>query len=244
MTMPEKPLLLSTPLIGPTMDGRKTQTRRVFRGELGRERANALTLLQVRPDLYPNAQWEWDESGIGGLHYGDATGAGVVLMPKRCPYAPGGLLWVREAWCAADRWLGREHDDPTAIRYRADDTCLSFENAPPDAPVPFDTHQWGPAKWRPSIHMPKWAARIWLRVTEVRVERVQAITEADAKAEGVALGGSPHPDVPPADTHRAAFADLWDKLNAGRGYGWAENPWVWVVRFEVASTTGRAGVSL
>jgi len=73
-------------------------------------------------------------------------------------------------------------------------------------------------RWRPSIHMPRHMARIWLRVEDVLVEQVQDIDEAGAVAEGVAC--------------RADFAALWDRINAPRGYAWGANPWVWVVRFK------------
>ena len=84
-------------------------------------------------------------------------------------------------------------------------------------------------KWRPSIHMPRWASRITLRVTNVRVERVQEISEEDALAEGV-YGD----EAAPFDqaTATMCFEALWDSINAKRGYGWDANPWVWVVEFE------------
>ncbi|MFZ5833601.1 MAG: hypothetical protein ACOY3P_26230, partial [Planctomycetota bacterium] len=92
-------------------------------------------------------------------------------------------------------------------------------------------------RWRPSIHMPRWASRITLEITSIRVERVQAISNIDAKEEGFvdsALvfkeGGS---------TARDAFARLWDSINAKRGYGWDKNPWVWVVAFAPLITDHR-----
>lgn len=89
-------------------------------------------------------------------------------------------------------------------------------------------------RWRPSIHMQKWACRIWLEVTGVRVERVQAITEDDARAEGL---DSFHPTWHEGfcESYREQFATLWDSLNAKRGYGWDTNPWVWVIDFKVVN---------
>jgi hypothetical protein len=84
-------------------------------------------------------------------------------------------------------------------------------------------------RWRPSIHMPRWASRLTLAVTSVRVERVQEITEADARAEGIEPQRS---DYSGEDSNSLQFRDLWDSINAARGYGWAVNPWVWVVEFE------------
>ena len=80
--------------------------------------------------------------------------------------------------------------------------------------------------WRPSIHMPRWASRILLEVTEVRVERVQDISEEDARVEGADCVALRCENVP---TYRAGFSALWDSINAKRGLGWDANPWVWAV---------------
>ena len=86
-------------------------------------------------------------------------------------------------------------------------------------------------RWKPSIHMPKWAARIWLEVTGVRVERVQDISEEDAIAEGIPRGA-----VQYCGHAIRLFRDLWDSINAKRGYPWEVNPWVWVVEFKRTET--------
>ncbi|KVO11765.1 hypothetical protein WJ73_19665 [Burkholderia ubonensis] len=93
-------------------------------------------------------------------------------------------------------------------------------------------------KWRPSIHMPRWASRITLEIIGVRVERLQDISEADARAEGVTieewhkvghcLGPGRGADQP---LSIRAFRELWDGLNAACGYGWDANPWLWVIEF-------------
>lgn len=131
----------------------------------------------------------------------------------RCPYgAPGGRLWVRETWA---RLTGNGH----RIVYRADgdDPRLGWDDDP-STRRPRMT-------WTPSIHMPRWASRITLEVTDVRVERLQAITEEDAVAEGVAR----HVEGATRGA-RTAFASLWDSLN-GERTPWSTNPWVWVVGF-------------
>ena len=101
-------------------------------------------------------------------------------------------------------------------------------------------------KWRPSIFMPRWACRITLEVTGVRVERVHEIAEDDAKAEGTPdtaiwcrpdangeeLSGAPWTGKFPDATYIAAYSHLWDRMNEKRGFGWAVNPWVWVVEFK------------
>lgn len=117
---------------------------------------------------------------------------------------PGDLLWVRETWAMHDEY----------IIYRADlDDWACLDDCPDH-------------KWKPSIFMPKTACRLWLKVKSVRVERVQEISEDDAICEGT-KGGGGHPDF-----WAGAFHDLWDSINAKRGYGWDKNPWVWVIEFE------------
>lgn len=130
-------------------------------------------------------------------------------------YSAGDTLWVRETFAN----IAIEGYPPTYF-YRADGEDLP----------PFDARA-ADNRWRPSIHMPRTASRITLRVESVRVERLQDISEHDAVCEGIepatrlACG---------ADSHdpRQSFLELWDSINAARGYGWDSNPWVWVVQFE------------
>ena len=141
------------------------------------------------------------------------------------PYAPGDLLWVRETWA---RWPS-DDSEPTFYKADADNEREGWMDPPG-------------IKYRPSIHMPRWASRLTLRVTEVRVERVQDISEEDALAEGVMrlerrslMTGEPlyglH-DGYGYDKARNCFLDLWNHLNLKRGYGSSENPWVVVIVFE------------
>ena len=123
--------------------------------------------------------------------------------------AVGDRLWVRETWA------GLEIGDDVAVSYRAD--------------VPEDAHKFD--RWRSPIHMPRWASRITLEITDVRVERVQEISEADAIAEGVTAYADAHLSKGHDRTPVEVFAYLWDSLNAKRGYGWDVNPWVWVISF-------------
>jgi hypothetical protein len=123
-----------------------------------------------------------------------------------CPYGiPGDRLWVRETFAQGVEGC------PGGISYRAD-------HADPKGDGP--AH---PVKWRPSIFMPRAASRILLEITDVRVQRLQEISTRDIWAEGIAAS----PDVDPVHEWR----DLWDSLNAARGFGWAANPWVWAITF-------------
>jgi len=137
---------------------------------------------------------------------------------------PGDLLYVRETW----RCEGHGEHGQFTIRYRADNETNGVK-------VVYEYSYMD--KWRPSIHMPKWAARTWLRVTGVRVERVQDITEEDCIAEGIISLTPPgyryKVDGKVFSTGRLAFAALWDSIYDKRGLGWDVNPWVWVTSYEV-----------
>jgi hypothetical protein len=132
------------------------------------------------------------------------------VFPETCKYGkPGDLLWVRETWTQYPIELNPE-------------PCDAWYKATSNGPPP-------PFKWRPSIHMPRWASRITLRITDIRVERLQDISEDDAKAEGV---GYKNPGYLPGTKGNwiGSFAYLWNKIN-GAG-AWESNPWVWVISFE------------
>ena len=137
---------------------------------------------------------------------------GLAYMGAAKPsYQPGDVLWVRETWAYL------RNDYVTEYAYRADNNWL----------VP---------KWRPSIHMPKEAARIFLRVTDVRVERLKLISDEDVSKEGVLYVSA---DGKAEDyLQRLCFADVWDstiKKSDLPLYGWDANPWVWVYEFEQIS---------
>lgn len=216
----ERPILFSNPMVRAILDGSKTQTRRVVKP------VRALTLERLAREAPPDV--------IQGL----------------CPYgAPGDLLWVREAWCyATDSFavtVGAGYRADTSTRLRGD---LPPSTIPDGSTVYNELSEDWPnnvRRWRPSIHMPKWAARIWLEVTDVRVQRVQEISEDDAAAEGSFLDRCPcmprTKDRTPLDMcfrqtgcriHGESFRTLWDSLNEKRGYGWDANPWVWAVTFK------------
>ena len=133
------------------------------------------------------------------------------LCPCEPPYQPGDILYVRETWC--------EWTDGYLYKAGAEGLCQ------PGAVGLF--------RWRPSIHMPKQAARIWLRVTEVWVERLQDMTGQDILREGVNCHVHPEADYFDGN-QKMMFAELWDstvnKPDLDR-YGWDANPWVWVIEF-------------
>jgi hypothetical protein len=126
-----------------------------------------------------------------------------------CRYKVGDILYVRETF---------NNTETDTVLYAADKDFIDFY-----------LFMESEIKWKPSIHMPKEAARIFLRVTNVRVERVQEITEEDAIAEGMS---KTLVDGVVFISAKGNFHVLWDSLNIKRGYGWDTNPWVWVIEFE------------
>jgi len=139
------------------------------------------------------------------------------VWKSEMPYQVGDTLWVRETWCNIEDDIHYKAD----YIYRADGL--------------YENDYW--LKWRPSIHLPRKAARLFLRVTDVRAERLQDITNEDAIKEGVGFY-TPRFETDIATsasestTARTKFCSLWDSLNARRGYGWDANPWVFRVGFE------------
>lgn len=136
--------------------------------------------------------------------YADGYGEGFYKLP----YQPGDILYIRETWCKGS-WMNEKE----RYYYKADDN---------------DFH----CVWHPSIHMPKEAARIWLKVTDVRVERLQNINGKGCVKEGIEE--EPLKDVGD-EFVKGMYHDLWDstvKKSDIKRYGWAANPWVWVIEFE------------
>ena len=147
-----------------------------------------------------------------------------VIIQDYSPYKPGDILYVKETWRMVD-FTHIDGDWSASVEFK-DGTRLARLH------YLTDDEKLG---WRPSTHMPKEAARIFLRVVDVRVERLQDITPQDAKAEGVSIlnytmrGGYGGDD----STHyKESFAELWDRKNAKRGHPWESNPWVWKIEFE------------
>lgn len=215
-------LLFSSEMVRAILEGKKTQTRRVIKPQP--EGIPYPTLGFVKTDD------GWRRKLLnGGEVISHVPGDG----PWKCPYGqPGDILWVRETW-ADLRGMG--FDEPFA--YLANNLNKNGEEDSDSKRCRLD---YG-VKWKPSIHMPREAARIFLKVKNVRVERLQDISEEDAKAEGVErntriiTSSIIQPAVSPYITFRNGFAKLWDKINAKRGFGWDINPWVWVIEFEKAS---------
>ena len=222
--MVERPILMSAPMVRATLAGTKTQTRRAMR---------------VQPQMLSDRRaqpWQGDPAVL--LQLLEKTG-------KRCPYGqPGDRLWVRETWYCDDYRVQRgpylKPDDMDLNEARNDGTLIYRASS---GDRPYEAEQ--PA-WKPSIHMPRWASRITLEVTGVRVERLQDISEADAMAEGIVECPIPADDegprrvgymVAPDDgksgldvTPIHTYRKLWESINGPES--WDANPWVWVIEFK------------
>jgi hypothetical protein len=198
------PLLFNDPMVLAIIAGTKKQTRR----------------LVSQRELACLAQGK-DAFGMSGS-LEDHLGA-AVFMSTPVGLA-GDLIWVREAWAPFS--IGQKHDLPCSVddiedadgaRYRADGSVWMCSDTGAD----ICTHKGGEFllaahRWRPSIHMPAWACRLVLEVVSVRVERVQAITDSDAREEGV--------------VDRDAFRVLWSAVYGQQS--WDSNPFVWVIKFK------------
>ena len=221
----KKPILFSAPMVTAILDGRKTQTRRVIKKPpLTLKYAGVVSLSTCKADEGKHA-------------FMDKIPLANKIMRIKSPYgAAGTRLWVRETWT-----ISQKTKDGYMVNYREDwdkGPGLAFSKVVKRADMTEAQIKQAerffnkPVAWHPSIHMPRWASRLTLLVANVRVERLNDISGQDAKAEGcppyigVTLNGPSMGN----DTY-TWFAELWDSINAARGFGWAENPWVWVVDF-------------
>ena len=229
---------MSGPLVIATMEGRKTQTRRVVNPQPP-EYINELHGGELSKRV-PYSLEDYETGCVLGQGFEDDQG---VLY--KCPYGvPGDRLWVREAWRPIEK-----RDGTDGVEYRCDGVFRPIENTADAADawlaVRRPEEQWPsrkPVKWRPSIHMPRWASRLLLEVTGIRVERVQDISVDDCFAEGIEcphcpLGGG---DGPCVDVFKE-FGTLWDSINADRKdkdgnrlpYAWKDNPFIWVISYKM-----------
>lgn len=251
--MKARPILMSAPMIRALLDGRKTQTRRVVKPQPS----------SVDYVFSTIASTTGKKSEVGKHHW-------VTVSPDRlriiddsqpvfsCPYGqPGDQLWVRETWGILHP-NGKMAGMPTFEfeRYTQDDYTAHFSGAG-SVVYKADGKEYEKAdgyksalkkslqcagRWRPSIHMPRWASRLTLELTDVRVERLQAISDEDCFAEGIdpetdetylaaehyRLGGV---SLRGGTPERCAYAALWESIN-GPG-SWDANQWVWVLTFRV-----------
>jgi len=207
----ERPILFSGHMVRAILNGQKTVTRREIKPSM--RSADSSFELHQQEDESWRPMHTFDESCM------DAKG---TEHPIVCPYGqPGDRLWVREAWLAdaqLDSIAPRDLSQGDPILYPADGSVRQTGCA-----------MVSQGRGRPSIHMPRWASRILLEITAVRVELLQEISEEQAEAEGV--GFLRHaPDADETLTAAELFECLWSSINGDES--WKGNPWVWVVEFK------------
>lgn len=229
--MKEHPILFSTPMVQAILEGRKTQTRRV--AKVTNPNVNEFLTFSTDPD----ATWPANY-GFGALM---VTPWGNLEAVK-FPYGQvGDILWVRESFTV----LEPEHvvgGMANRFVYKAN---VKEGSESDEIRQEYILHGW-PYQWKPSIHMPREACRLRLKITDIRVERLQDISEADAMAEGVKFTdfGRDQWNMQHRGFHvlevtgpeqclataRTAFGNLWEKINGPAS--WDINPWVWAITFE------------
>ncbi len=206
-TAKSRPIIFNAEMVRAILDGRKTQTRRV-----------------IKKDFIINPEEKYPYNIRGKYALWNSFKTLDELVAKFCPYGvPGDFLWVRETWATGKgNNFAKPSDLPrgSIIFYKDDES--KFES--PTPPNWVDPEK---GKWRPSIFMPRWASRITLKITEIRVERVQEISYEDIRKEGIEKSIT---DV--SLDMKLNFINLWDSINAKKGYGWDEKPWVWTIEFE------------
>lgn len=219
--MKERPILFSGPMVRAILAGTKTQTRRI--------------ITRRGPDFHTRAALLCLRGGVAS--FADSIPDDPIPIEVRCPYGePGARLWVRETLRKIEgAWF-----------YAADNSPVEMFESDPRIPQMLSWAHDKEGETCVSIHMPRWASRLTLEITGVRVERVQDITEADAAAEGFPLPGSQRTRIRITDidgtvteskglsvhmTARGGFVSLWEAINGERA-PWASNPWVWVIGFQ------------
>lgn len=206
--MTDRPILFSAPMVQALLAGRKTQTRRLL----------------AMPKAAPTQQWvqarQREDDGTWQLKVPTYN----LWQTVRVPFAVGDALWVRESFKMIKDLDLLPAGGSGSIRYEADGTIVGAKALP-----------WG--RLRPGIHMPRWASRLTLTVTNVRLERLLKITETDAEAEGMPepyLGDQDHPFEGDSTvvSRSMQFRNLWNIIN-GKKAPWDSNPWVIAISFSV-----------
>ncbi|MCQ1664041.1 hypothetical protein [Escherichia coli] len=204
-------MIFNGEMVRAILDGKKTQTRRIMKvqpepsksrpGDFWFSSKKLESMVHVS-DLVPG------NSPIADCH--------LFFQEHCCPFGSvGDRIWVRETWAEAGAGA------PDLKLYRADypeHVPTHYENVPPADEI----------RWTPSIHMPRWASRLMLEITGVRVERLRDLSEDDAKSEGIT---PPSGGVLPGWEYRINFRDLWMSIYGADN--WETNPWVWVIEFKV-----------
>lgn len=229
----ERPIIFSGEMVKAILDGKKTMTRRVVK--FSDFTIDSITPLHI--ELVDGKYCLFNERN------------GWLIGYPKFPYGKvGDRLWVRETWIQGydDPLIESEGDDENAVSiiYKADGKeeyrSCSAETAENWGDFSADSEMVG---FKSPIHMPRWASRLLLEITDIRVERLNDISEADCEKEGFRFYplsricfkpcSTKHPSGHGSNNYKSIFGEYWDTLNAKKGYPWSSNPWVWVVEFKV-----------
>ena len=240
--MTERGMIFNGEMVRAILDGRKTQTRRIIKDcTVGRDPISKFIQIGKKfIGCYPEDVPE--------------------LIRECCPYGvPGDRIWVRETWWQAGQSHARYPDDDEYGWYGSRRILFAADGNPPNEPNDHYPNGLGGGKFsaakpnhlwrkRPSIHMPRWASRILLEITDVRVERLNCISETDAEAEGIdmeALSDSQDcydciagHNMTGRPTATGEFKYLWESIYGSDS--WRANPWVWVIEFKRIEGDGHA----
>jgi hypothetical protein len=218
--MKTRPVIMSAESVRAIQDGRKTQTRRVVKRLIG-----IGNVTEFQRSTTGGYDWSFRDKRMlwNDLRHDE--------LLERCPYGVvGDRLWVRETWAAHPL---DNCDPPERVLLRADGANYDIDGR---GPIDLDFPAWQPDRWRSPLFMPRDYSRITLEITDARMERVQDISEDDARKEGLCFDvlGWYVPGVPATGARTAgkAFAQFWDFINARRGYPWESNPWTWALTFK------------
>lgn len=252
--MKERPILFSGAMVRAILEGRKTQTRRVA----DIEKLKVQTSKLVHGD-WPIGHHLHIEPGIHKAEINQHGAVAVRVGADLLGLKPGEFEWLSRYGMRGDRlWVKEtflpvvDDDENPGWHEWSRDLALADEDDVPDAILYRATDDHHPQRWRPSIFMPRWASRLLLENVEIRLQRLQEISEEDARAEGVepcAMTAEDIADVQISDcspaerelarllgpgsfSHKFTYEILWDELNAERGFGWSTNPWVWAITFK------------
>jgi len=202
--MKEHPILFSTPMVKALLEGRKTQTRRIIKPQ-GRAVCFDVAMHKDGSDKWPR-NLDADERYISDMN---------------CPYGKvGDILWVRETWGLDYFGYARPWHFKEGIKVEQRDIIYRADDEDRDKRFLLDE------SWKPSIFMPRAACRIRLEIIDIKVERVQNITDEDSLAEGVLM----NQNIFSTGELKEAYKQLWCKINGSES--WNKNPWVWVIEFK------------
>ncbi|EDW1731192.1 hypothetical protein S726_003291 [Salmonella enterica subsp. enterica] len=218
--MKERGMIFNAEMVRAILDGRKTQTRRIMAIQPEHSELGLRRVIDSKNGR-DNGKYFWSQS--------DARGLKMRSKVFGCPYGEvGDRIWVRETWQVIHDHI----DESSHVEYRTYAPSIPKEkdrywHAVYAEHFGDESREDRGFPWRPAIHMPRWASRITLEITDVRVERLRGLSEEDAKSEGIipSAGG-----VLPGWEYRINFRDLWMDI-----YGtdnWEANPWVWVIEFK------------